>query len=131
VSALPEGVELELHVQTPVRSGAIVRIALTLTNTIDRALDVYLRGREATFDVIVEDAQGNVVWERLKDEVVQAVLQIRRLEPAETLKASTTWNQRDATGGRVAPGTYAARALLLTDGEPVESPRVTFKIRQR
>ena len=52
---------------------------------------------------------------------------IETIEKALALRA--TWMQRDDARERVPPGRYLVRAMLLTDGAPLESPTAPLEIR--
>ena len=131
MTSLPKGVDARLEVPGRVQTGGAVRILLSLRNTSDQSVDLYLRGREITFDVIIENARGDVIWQRLEDAIVPAILQIRTLTPGEMLASSTTWDQRDSNGVLAPPGEYAVRALLLTESESVAAGPVALVIARR
>jgi hypothetical protein len=104
---------------------------LRVRNQTERTLDLYLRGRTVTFDVIVARAGGDVVWRRLEDEIIPAIVHLRVLKPGERIEVAVTWDQRTRGGGSVAPGEYTARALLLVEGDPLETAPVRFEIVER
>lgn len=99
-----------------------------MTNETRHALDLYLRGRVLTFDVLVAPPDGAVVWRRLEDEIIPAIVHLRTLAPAERLELVTEWDQRTRQGSPVDPGEYTARGLLLVEGEPLETKSVPFRI---
>jgi hypothetical protein len=69
------------------------------------------------------------VWQRLAGAVVPAIVRLETLAAGAALELRATWDQRGAGGAPVAPGRYAARALLLTDGPaPLGSPAVPLEI---
>jgi hypothetical protein len=119
---------LELVVPPRVRAGEPVTFILLVENRTSRALDLYLRGRTITFDVVVARASGEVAWQRLEDEVIPAILQLRTLAPSERIELEAVWDQRTRQGELLEPGEYAARGLLLVEGEPLETPAVPFRV---
>jgi hypothetical protein len=123
-----DSLEVELLVPASIRPGDPVPLRLRVRNGSGRALDLYLRGRSTTFDVIVTSADGNVVWQRLEGEMLPAIVHLRTLEPGGQFEVEAVWDQRTRDGQRVAPGAYTARGLLLAEGEPLASPAVEFRI---
>jgi hypothetical protein len=105
-----------------------VGIALTVENDTPRAIDLYLRGRTPTFDVIVARSDGVVVWRRLENDIIPAIVSIRTLAPAERLELSTLWDQRMRHGNAVAAGDYTVRGFLLVEGESLETTSVPLHI---
>ena len=114
-----------------VRAGEPVPITLTVENRAPHAIDVYLRGRTPTFDVVVTRPDGAVAWRRLENEIIPAMLQVRTLGPAERLDLVTEWDQRTNRGRPIDAGEYSARGLLLVEGDPLETSSVPFHIVQR
>jgi hypothetical protein len=108
-----------------------MRITLRVQNLTGHAIALYLRGRTATFDVIVARPDGVIVWRRLEDEIIPAIVSVRALAPEEQLELKAVWDQRTKHGKRVAPGEYTARGLLLVEGNPLETPSVRFLIVER
>jgi hypothetical protein len=129
VTAL-DSLSLELVLPHRVRAGEPVPIELRVQNLTRRSLDLYLRGRAVTWDVIVARRGGDVVWRRLEDEIIPAIVHLRTLAPGERLEADAVWNQRTNQGRRVEAGEYTARGLLLVDGEPLQTASVPFAIEQ-
>jgi Intracellular proteinase inhibitor len=116
-----EPVRLELELEPRVRAGAPVRIRLRARNVTQRAADLYLRGRDLTFDVVVSRASGGVVWQRLEGETIPAIVQLRPLAPGEKLEVETVWDQRTNRGRAVGPGEYVVEGSLLLEGEPLRA----------
>ena len=119
----PDPVSLELVLPRSIKAGRLVPIRLRVQNRTREPVDLYLRGRTPTFDVVVE-----VVWRRLENEIVPAILQLRTLGPSERLELEAVWDQRTSSGRPAEPGEYTARGLLLTEGEPMEAPAEGFRI---
>ena len=121
--------ELLLEVPATVERGAPVAITLHVTHPGPDALEIYLRGRAATFDVEVTDAQGHVVWRRLEGAVIPGIVQLRVLWPGERFDLHASWDQRDGTGAPVPAGDYRVRARLLTDAlEPAWTAPVPLRV---
>lgn len=112
-----EAAVVTLDVPQSAAAGTPVPIRIRLKNEAAAPLDLYLRGRDVTFDVTVTDSAGDVVWRRLQGEVVQAIVQLKTLAPNETIELVHTWDQRSHRGAQVPPGRYAIRASILTDGQ--------------
>jgi len=123
-----DSMTVELTVPDHVRAGAPVPLALRVTNRSTSPLTLYLRGRPIAFDVIVTDARGEVVWRRLKGATISMALQVRELEPGETLALDDVWQQRTNTGAQVEPGEYHLKGQLLTDSEPLETASAPLRI---
>lgn len=119
---------LDLLLQQRVRAGEPVSFRLRVENVSRRALDLYLRGRTITIDVVVSRAAGPVVWRRLEGEIIPAIVQLRPLSPGERLEVEATWDQRTNDGKPVEPGEYVAEGLLLVEGEPLRTPARPFTI---
>lgn len=101
---------------------------LSVRNPTDHAIDLILRGRTPTFDVIVARGDGEIVWQRLESEIMPAILLVRTIAPAERFELTAAWNQRTRYRKYSRPGNYTARGLLLAEGEPLETPTINFRI---
>jgi hypothetical protein len=124
-----DSLRLWLDVPAQVRAGAPVAVTVHVENISIRALDLYLRGRELTFDVVVTRADGSVVWRRLEGEVIPAILRVETLAPGRRISATAEWDQRTRSGERAGPGSYSVRAEILTDSpRPLETPPVGLRI---
>jgi hypothetical protein len=105
-------------------------ITLRVRNPGDHAIDVYMRGRFPTFDVIISREDGARVWHLLQNEIIPAIALVRTLAPSEQFEISAEWDGRDSSGKPVVAGKYIARAHLLVEGEPLQAPSVTFTLEQ-
>jgi Intracellular proteinase inhibitor len=119
----PDPVRLELLLEPRAPAGVPVRIRLRAENVTQRPVDLYLRGRTVTFDVVVAQAAGGVVWRRLEGEIIPAIVHLRPLAPGERLEVETEWDQRTNDGKPVEPGDYVVDGSLLTEGEPLRAPQ--------
>ncbi len=126
----PDTLALELLLPRSVRAGEPVPMTLRVQNRTARTLDLYLRGRSPTFDVVVARPDGEVVWRRLEGEIIPAIALLRPLAPGERLEIAASWDQRTGRG-LITPGNYTARGLLLTEGEPLETADVPFTVAGR
>lgn len=110
------GARVSLVVPDTVARGAKVPIMIRVSNTTSAPLDLYLRGRDITFDITITDSTGAEFWRRLEGETVLAIIQIKTLGPGETLELSHEWDQRTKGGRLAAAGVYGIRGSVLTDG---------------
>jgi len=131
MTAAPDSLSLELAVPSTGRQDDSVRFTLRIKNQRNEPLDLYLRGRESTLDVIVAQPGGAVVWHRMEGEIIPAIVHVRTLAAQELLEITASWNLRTKQGTPVAPGEYTARGLLLAEGSPLEAPAVTFRVAER
>ena len=119
---------VEIVVPPDVAVGDPVPITLRIANVTARPLELHLQGRTATFDLVVRRG-GTVVWRRLENESVLAILQLRTLAPGEALELTETWNQRDRGGEPVGAGDYTVSGSVPTDGAPLRAGPVSLRIR--
>jgi hypothetical protein len=110
-----------------IASGGRVTFRLLVRNTSGRAVDLYLRGRKPTLDVVVEREDGRVVWRGLEGRVIPAVLQVESLAPGQTLEVSAVWDLQ-STEPPVEQGTYVVRASLLADDAAIAATPGRFTI---
>jgi hypothetical protein len=116
-----------LEAPDTVSRGTRVKLRLILLNDSDSAVDLCLRGREPTMEVVVNDENGETVWRRLAGEMIPAVLQLRSLAPGEQLDVSADWDLR-VDGTLVAPGAYLVRASLVAEDQVLEASPVRLDI---
>ncbi len=81
------------------------------------AVTLELQGREPTADFVVSTPRGQVVWSRLRGQVMVGSLRLYPLAPGKGLTFRHRWDQRADGGKPVPPGEYQVRAVLLT-GDP-------------
>lgn len=128
-SPTPDSLRLELLAPAEARLGDSVPLALRLTNTGTRPLELHLLGRTIAFDITVAREGGAVVWRRLEGAAIQGILQIRMLAPGETLELKELWRQRTDAGEPVGPGSYTLQGVLPTDApEPLRTRAVRLRI---
>jgi hypothetical protein len=122
-------VRLRLDAPEAMPPGAPVPIVLRVENVTGRPLELHLRGRTIAFDLVVSDLEGSVVWRRLHEAIIPAILRLESLEPEGTLELFDSWSQRSNDGDPVEPGLYTVRGELLTDGAPLVTPEHELIIR--
>jgi hypothetical protein len=128
VTAAADSLRLWLEVPERARAGTVVPIRLRIENVSGRVLDLYLRGRSLTFDVVVTRADGSIVWRRLEGEIIPAIVRIEALGPGQRLEARAEWDQRSSTGEPAGPGAYTLTGHVLAEAGPLETPPVALNI---
>ena len=114
---------LSLELPERVRLGQAVPLAIRVTNETSEPDTLELTGRPPAFDFLVEDPNGNEVWRRLRGQVVSMMLQVRVLQPGESVHLAHTWDQRGDDAAQVQPGLYIVRGMLPSpDGERWTGP---------
>ncbi len=109
---------LEFTISAPTRArvGARVPIVLRLHIASDRPIEAHFLGRTIVFDIVVTGDDGAIVWRRLEHEVGSSILQVRMLEPGETMQWRDAWLPRK-------PGHYRVQGILPSDApEPLRTP---------
>lgn len=121
VPSAPSGVLVSLVAPDVVKVGTRVRFGLHVRNAGDQAVDLYLRGREPTMEVVVSDEHGRTLWRRLEGQIIPAVLQLHALAPGGELEVSAEWDLR-VHGRPIPPGRCVLHASLLTESQPLAAP---------
>jgi hypothetical protein len=119
---------LETIAPTEVREGDSIAITLRVRNVSGRALTLHLAGRTLVFDIVVRDADGREVWQRLHDQTIPAILRLEQMQPDTALEMNEQWDQRTNNGEAVPAGEYTIEGSLPTDGEPIVTPTVRVRI---
>ena len=112
---LQDSVAFRVELPPAAHAGQPVPVVLRLTNRTERPLTLVLQGRPLAFDVTVTGPDGAIVWRRLEGMVVQSMLAVRTLAPAESVTFEATWNGRRRDGSPPPPGRYLVAGKLLTD----------------
>ena len=121
-----------LHIPETAPVGSAIPITIRIENETAAPIDLYLRGRDIAFDVLVTGSGGEIVWRRLEGEVVQAILRLEVLLPGQAIEVRDSWDQRTKSGETVAPGIYAVVGKVLSDGSStLESAAVAVRIGQK
>ena len=124
----PDPLRLELDIPAEARVGSTVPITLRVENIGGRPLELYLRGRTITFDIVVRRADGEVVWRRLEHEIIPAILRLEVLTPHQVLELRADWSLETSAGVPVTPGPYVLQGLLLTEGPALRTAPVTLRV---
>lgn len=103
-------------------------ITLRVENVGSRPLDLYLRGRTIAFDLVVSRPDGTVIWRRLHDEMIPAILRLETLAPGAALELEDVWDQRSNDGELVTPGDYLVHGELLSEEQPLVTPAEPLRI---
>lgn len=120
---MPDSLRFELIAPAEAHRATAVPITLRLTNVADHPVEAHFLGRDIAIDVVVRDEQNAVVWRRLEGRAVPSILQIRMLEPGETLEWKEAW--RPTRNGR-----YRLQGVLPSDApEPLLTPNVDVWVR--
>lgn len=109
----PDSLRFTVRVPGQVHAGAAVPLVFEVTNVSGRAFDLYLTGRDVTIDVTVRSESGEVVWRSLAGQAVPSMLQLRTLQPDETLAVRESWRPHSG----LEPGVYSLEAALLGEAE--------------
>jgi hypothetical protein len=122
-------VAIDLSVPGDVRRGEAVPIKVRIVNRSAESVEVYLRGRTITVDVVVTAEGGQQIWSSIGDDVVPGIIQFRRFAPREAIDTTLTWHQMTSEGTPAPSGDYLVQALLLTDEpEPLRSSAVRLRV---
>lgn len=79
------------------------------------------------FDLVVRTMAGADVWRYSTSRSFVQVIRTVTLQPGESVRFSSTWDQRTDTGQQVSPGVYRATATLTTTNG-VQSNTVELRI---
>ena len=112
---LKDSVAFRVELPPAAHVGDPVPVVLRLTNRTERSLTLALQGRPLAFDVTVSGSDHAIVWRRLEGAVVQSILAVRTLAPAESLTFEAVWDGRRRDGSPAPPGRYLVTGKLLTD----------------
>jgi hypothetical protein len=123
VNAPADSLELKLELPREADAGSRMAAVLRVRNLGDRPIDLYLRGRTFTVDVIAQRTDGDTLWRRLDGEIIPAMIHHQRLVPKRSIAIPVAWTWTLGTGE------YQLQALLLTEGEPLPSNRVSLRLR--
>lgn len=112
---LQDSVVFRVELPPAAHAGEPVPIVLRLTNRTEQPLTLALQGRPLAFDVTITGPDGTIVWRRLEGAVVQSILAVRTLAPAESLTFEAAWDGRRRDGSPAPPGRYLVAGRLPTD----------------
>jgi hypothetical protein len=66
-------------------------------------------------DFVVIAPDGAEVWRWSTDQVIQAILEMKTLQPGEQLEYTAEWPARDKRGNLVSPRRYTLKGVLNMD----------------
>lgn len=127
-AAIPDSLRLRLLLRGEARAKEPVVITLRVENIGSSPLDLYLRGRTIAFDLVVSRSNGTLIWRRLHDQVVPAILRLETIAPGASLELKDVWHQRSNDGELVAPGDYMVHGELLSEEQPLVTPAEPLRI---
>ncbi len=106
----PIGVSITMEFERTVRVGQSVSIELVLANKGDSAVE-FGHGIPFHENVMIFTSDGDQVWTKLR--WIQVGVGGRtRLQPSETVRLQTLWNQRDQDGFELPAGRYLVRGTV-------------------
>ncbi len=106
----PIGVSISLEFERVVRVGQSVSIEVVLTNKGESAVE-FGHGIPFHENVMIFTSDGDQVWTKLRGAQV-GVAGSTRLQPSETVRLQTLWNQRDQDGFELPAGRYLVRGTV-------------------
>lgn len=124
-----DSVRISVSAPASASHGDSIEITAAAENISGQTMTLYLRGREATFDIEVSDSRGRVVWRRLADELVPAMLRVETLSPGARIAATFRWDLRAQTGELLAADSYQISAHLLLETGRSSSTPIAFRVR--
>jgi hypothetical protein len=127
-AATQDTLRLALAGPARVRTGEHVTFTLVVRNGTGRPMDLYLRGRTPTMDLVVETVVGAVVWRQLEGAIIPAIALLHQLPAEGQLEVPVTWDQRTREGAPVGPGRYRVRGSLLVETGLMEAPPAMLEI---
>ncbi|CAN5729038.1 hypothetical protein BH23GEM9_BH23GEM9_32670 [soil metagenome] len=123
-----DSLRLELQAPSSVRTREVVSFVVRVENVSTRPVDLYLRGRDLTVDIIVRDARGVEMWRRLDGAVIPAIIRLETLAAGGMLELSDEWRQTTSAGAVLPAGVYTVHGEFLTDNRPLVTPPITLRI---
>ena len=106
----PIGVSVSLEFERTVRVGQSVSIEVVLTNKGNDAVE-FGHGVPFHENVMIFTSEGDQVWTKLRG-IQVGVSGSTRLQPSETARLQTLWNQRDQDGFELPTGRYLVRGTV-------------------
>ncbi len=106
----PIGVSISLEFERTVQVGQSVSIVVVLTNNGNDAVE-FGHGTPFYENVMIFTSDGDQVWTKLRGAQV-GVAGSTRLQPSETVRLQTLWNQRDQDGFELPAGRYLVRGTV-------------------
>ena len=106
----PIGVSISVEFERTVQVGQSVSIEVVLTNNGNDAVE-FGHGTPFHENVMIFTSDGDQVWTKLRGAQV-GVAGSTRLQPSETVRLRTLWNQRDQDGFELPAGRYLVRGTV-------------------
>lgn len=116
-----DSVDINLRAPSRARVGDDVPITIVLRNGRPRTIGLASVGPDMAFDIIVS-RDDVVVWQRLHGQTIALALEVRMLEPGESLELSDVWH------AQVEAGHYDVVGRIATDAEPLETTPLRVEI---
>ncbi len=104
------GVSISLEFERTVQVGQSVSIEVVLTNKGNGAVE-FGHGSPFHENVMIFTSDGDQVWTKLRGPS-DGVAGSTRLQPSETVRLQTLWNQRDQDGFELPEGRYLVRGTV-------------------
>ena len=120
--ATGDSVVVEIAAPRYAAVGDTVPINVVVHNNRERRIDLNLTGREIAFDIVIARADSTVVWQRLRNVVIQPIVQLKTLEPGESFTVTDRWPATEA-------GSFFVAAELPTDSKPLQAKPVSLTVR--
>jgi hypothetical protein len=127
--ATQDSIRVTLIAPREASSAAPVTFTIRVENVGPEEISVALRGRPVAFDLVVARADGSVVWRRLGEDAIPAILVTALLQPGAFVDLSDTWDQRSSAGTAVPAGEYTVRGEVMAPGKPLQTDTVALRIR--
>lgn len=103
-----DSLRFDLIAPAEARRGEPVCITLRLTNVSQEPVEAHFLGREIAFDIVVTSEDGAVVWQRLAQQAVPSILQVRMLGPGAVMEWRDEWRPLER-------GRYRVQGILPSD----------------
>jgi hypothetical protein len=121
---------LEVSAPAQVEAGKPVLMELVVRNAGTQPLYLGTGDSTTTFDFLVADEAGRVLWNRMYDREALLILIERTLAPGQEIRFADVWHQQTNDGSKIRPGTYQVRATLDTSApEDLSTARRTLVVR--
>jgi|SRR5688500_5261533 len=117
-----DSIVVEINAPRAAAVGDSVPIDVVVYNNRERKIDLNLTGRQIVFDIVIARADSTIIWQRLRNAVIQPILQIKPLDPGESFTLSARWLASEA-------GDLTIGAELPTDTKPLQAKPVRLTIR--
>lgn len=111
--------------------GEVVRLKLFLKNVSDKPLALEVARNVPVYDMLVRDAEGQVVWSCAGAEPVVrlSMNEVRTLAPGQTWSSVCDWDQKRPDGEVVPRGEYVVAGTFIVNNRALRatSRRITLR----